>query len=370
MEKKIIHLITGLSDGGAQKMLYTLLKNIDRKKYNLEVISMMDKGVYGDKIENLGIKVHCLNMKRGRLSFSAIFRLCKLIKKADILQTWMYHANFLGYIATRFVHVKKVIWGIRHSNLDKDKNKAMTLRIVKLCAKLSRRIDYIICCSDSAADVHIGCGYDHDRIITIYNGFELDRFKYYKEAKGLLLQELDIKDNPFIISVVGRWHVLKDHNNFFKALDLVKQKKNNCIAILCGENINYDNSELVDIISKDDLGDRVRLLGRRDDVHRIMSASDLLVLSSSGEAFPNVVGEAMACETTCVVTDVGDSASIVGDTGLVVEKQNHKQLAEAIIKIMNLSEDELNKLGKKSRERIISNFDITNIVKEYEELYV
>src|SRR5699024_8837320 len=129
---KIFHIITGLNMGGAEAMLYKLLQNIDKSKYDINVISMMDEGFYGPKIQKIGIDVYTLNMKSGKPSFTAVLEARKLIKDADIVQTWLYHADLLGYIITRFSKRKKLIWGIRHSNLDKDKNKRSTLQIVKI----------------------------------------------------------------------------------------------------------------------------------------------------------------------------------------------------------------------------------------------
>ncbi len=367
--KKITHLVTGLNCGGAETMLYKLLSHIDQSKYDVKVISMIDNGFYGEKIKKLGINVYHLNMKPKQLNIMAFIKACKLIKGADILQTWMYHANIFGYLINKIVRGKKIIWGIRHANLDRDKNKYRTLLIVKICAKLSKNVDHVISCSQTAVKTHIDYGYSPDNIITIPNGFEMNKFTYNKVAKKQLLCELKITSNPFVISLVGRWDVLKDHKNFFQALRLVAQVKNNFFAILCGSNINYTNKELKDLVLLNQLRNKVFLLDKRNDIPRIMSASDILVSSSSGEGFSNVIGEAMACETPCVVTNAGDSAYIVGKTGLVIEKQDPKQLAKAILKMMDMKKYELRELGKEARNRITENYDIINIVKNYEALY-
>ncbi len=367
--KKITHLITGLNCGGAETMLYKLLRNIDRSKYNIKVISMIDNGFYGEKIKKLGINVYHLNMKPTQLNIMAFIKACKLIKGADILQTWMYHANVFGYLINKIVKGKKIIWGIRQANLDRDKNKYRTLLIVKICAKLSKNVDYVISCSQTAVKTHIDYGYFPDNIITIPNGFEMDKFSYDKKAKKKLLNELNINFNPFIISLVGRWDVLKDHKTFFQALRLINRVKDNFIAVLCGTNINYNNKELTNLLFSNQLYNKVFLLDRRNDIPKIMSASDILVSSSSGEGFSNVIGEAMCCEIPCVVTNVGDSAYIIGYTGLVVEKQNPEQLAKSILKTMDMKKDKLRKLGKAARKRIEDNFEINSVVNQYEMLY-
>src|SRR5699024_10971105 len=114
----VTHIITGLNMGGAETMLYKLLKNIDKTKFDLKVISMLDEGVYGEKIRKLGINVISLNIKRGSSIIKGFKQAKKEIKNTDIIQTWMYHADLFGYLLYRTLKVKKLIWGIRRNNLD------------------------------------------------------------------------------------------------------------------------------------------------------------------------------------------------------------------------------------------------------------
>ena len=101
-----------------------------------------------------------------------------------------------------------------------------------------------------------------------------------------------------------------------------------------------------------------------------MAALDVLTSSSSfGEAFPNVLGEAMACGVPCVVADVGDSAEIVGETGRVAATGDMAGLAHHIVEILELSCKERRVLGKSARERIQTRYDIGSVVRQYEGFY-
>ncbi|MBP1969192.1 glycosyltransferase involved in cell wall biosynthesis [Virgibacillus natechei] len=365
---KITHIITGLNMGGAETMLYKLLKHIDKDKYDVNVISMMDDGVYGEKIRNLGFEVISLNMKKGIPSFK--FKLAKRhIKNTDIIQTWMYHADLLGYILFKFSKVEKLIWGIRRSNLDPKLNKKSTIIIAKINAKLSKKVDTIVSCSTKAKEVHEEFGFFDENLLVIPNGFELNQFSKDVEAKLKLSKIIGRKSDIPYIAHVGRWSILKDYQNFIKALNKVKQQGIKFHAVLVGTNIDEKNMELMDLVKKYDLLNNVSLLGIRDDIPTIMSGADILTSSSSGEGFPNVIGEAMACETPCVVTDVGDSAYIVGDTGKVVPSKDSDALSKSILDLLHLPDNEREHLGSIARQRVIENFDIHKVTKQFEELY-
>ena len=368
-KKKIVHIIVGLNGGGAETMLYKLLKNITREKYDVEVISMMDEGVFGSKIKELGIPVHTLGMQRGIPNPTTIKVAKSIVKDADIIQTWMYHADLFGFIVKNRRKQQKLIWGIRHSNLDKNVNKRMLLCIARINSMLSKKVNSIISCSTTATEIHAKFGYESKNMITIPNGFELDTFYKQLDAKESVRLELNLaKDTP-IIAHVGRWDSQKDYPNLIKAIRSIQKEKPNSIFLLCGTNIDGNNQELMSLIKSYNIENNVHLLGRREDIPRILSAADLLISSSLGEGFSNVIGEAMSCETPCIVTDVGDSAYIVGLCGLVVPPQNAELLAEATIKFLNKTAEEKIEMGRQARERVINNFEINKIVKKYEDQY-
>ena len=368
---KIIHMITGLGNGGAENMLYKLLSKIDKNEYEIEVISMMDKGIIGPKIENLGIKVHTLNMKRGIPSITAIKKVMKILNNVDVLQTWMYHADLLGFICGKLSGVKQIIWGIRHNNLDKNRNKRLLMIIANINKKLSKNVDKIVSCSKDATKVHIEFGYDKSKFITIPNGFDIVNYYNYPNSKFELGKELNLNfEGKNIVSHVARWDILKDYPTLIKCIREVVNENKNTIFLLCGKNINNNNKDLVNLIDENNISRNVYLLGSRSDIPKIMSASDVFVLSSIGEGFPNVLGEAMACETPCVVTDAGDSRYVVGELGKVVNIGDYKGLAKEILYMLDLPKNELEDLGKKCREKIINEFELNKVVKMYESLYL
>lgn len=281
----------------------------------------------------------------------------------------MYHADLFGYLLSKFSKVKRLIWGIRRSSLDPQLNKRSTIIIAKINSKLSKKVDSIVSCSIKAKKVHEKFGYFAEDLLVIPNGFELNQFTRDPEAKVKVSNIIGKDGNVPYIAHVGRWNILKDYENFIKALNLVKKQGIKFHAVLVGTNIDEDNQELMHLVKEYDLINNCSLLGRRDDIATIMSGADIFVSSSIDEGFPNVIGEAMACETPCVVTDAGDSAYIVGKTGIVVPSKDSNALADGIIEILKYTDNGRQQLGSLAKQRVVEKFDINKVTKQFEELY-
>src|SRR5690606_59952 len=175
---KVAHIIIGLNVGGAELMLKRLVLNSHAKgKFKHEVISLTDLGVIGTDLKKVGIPVHTLNMKSVFSLLKTYFSLKKLLKqlKPDVVQTWMYHADFLGGLAAKSLGIKKIIWGIRTTDVTQGASR-LTVGLRKICAKLSYSVPTdIVCAAHVSKDVHIKIGYDASKMHVIPNGFELDK---------------------------------------------------------------------------------------------------------------------------------------------------------------------------------------------------
>ncbi|MDM8527687.1 glycosyltransferase [Anaerolineales bacterium HSG24] len=371
--KKIIQVISGLDTGGAEIMLYRLLGHIDRTKFEVEVISLTDIGPTGKKIVTLGIPVFALGMKRGVLPNPIIIlRLTCLLRqqRPHVIQTWLYHADLIGGLAAKLAGNIPICWGIHISNLDAQLYKQTTYRVISAGAKLSRWLPTrIVICSQVAQQPHIELGYVSEKMVFIPNGFDLEAFKPNPTARVTLRQELDLPPDTPLVGLIARFDPQKGHYNFIKAAEELHFHQPDVKFLLCGKDITWDNKELVQWIDAANLQQTCYLLGRRDDIPRLQAGLDILTLSSHGEAFPLVVGEAMACGIPCVVTDVGDSALIVGKTGRVVPPSNPTALAQAWRQLLALPYEARRIIGQQARQRISENFEIGQIAKQYARLW-
>jgi glycosyltransferase involved in cell wall biosynthesis len=358
-----------LADGGAEAVLYRLITANERNAH--EVISLMDRGKYGPLLSEGGIKVHALNMPRGRVTVGGLRRLWHLIRasNADVVQTWMYHADLVGGIAARLAGKGAVVWGLHNTYLDPLRTRLMA----RACAGASRVIPQrIVSCSSEAARLHIGLGYARDRITVVPNGYDLTHFRRNPEARVRLRAEWGVDRETMALGMVARWDPQKDHANLAAALTrLGRGTGREWRMILVGPGMEPSNEALVRLLEGHGVRDRTLLMGSRPDVAAVMNALDLHVLSSAAEAFPNVVAEAMACETPCVVTDTGDAGLIVGDTGWVVPPQDPERLAQGLQAAMAAMRDRYARLERQraARERIQSHFSLDRMVRSYMEVW-
>lgn len=369
----MVVVITGLSFGGAEMMLFKVLKYLDKDKFSPNVISLTTKREIGNWIETLGIPVEALGMRPSRFNPVKFLRLVHRLRELnpDAVHTWMYHADLLGGLAARLAGVRAVGWGVRHGNFSPLDNKRSTFWVMKTCSVLSHRIPRkILCCSQVAKDIHISAGYDREKMIVVPNGFDLSRYGPDTDARLSVRSELGLPKHTPLVGLIARFDPQKNHTGFFEAATQVRQSLPDAHFLLAGAGVEDHNPTLCDAIRQAGVEAKTHLLGRREDIPRLMAALDVLASSSSfGEAFPNVLGEAMACGVPCVVTGVGDSAEIVGETGRVVAVEDMRGLAHNIVEILQLSHEERRALGAKARERIRERFEIESVVREYERFY-
>jgi glycosyltransferase involved in cell wall biosynthesis len=204
----------------------------------------------------------------------------------------------------------------------------------------------------------------------IPNGIEIDRFHPDASARDWLLDQLNLSRDVILIGLVARFDPMKDQGTFLRAAAFLAEKERSVHFIMVGKGMVLYNRDLIHLLDNNRLRGRVHLLGLRQDIPRIMAALDIHSSSSAfGEGFSNTIGEAMACGVPCVVTDVGDSARIVGDTGIDIPPKDPEALAGAWLKLLKMGEEKRKAMGDQARSRIVENFEIGMVVQRFEGFY-
>ncbi len=370
---RVAHIISGLGPGGAEIMLLELVRKSAASRYEPFVINLGDVVGLVPELEAIGVPVVTLGMGGGLPDPRKIRQLMKILRaeRPAVIQSWMYHANLIGGLAARASGSIPVAWGIHHTDLSPAYIKRPTLLIAKACVPLSRRLPKaIVCVAESSRRVHAELGYATDRMIVIPNGFDIDRFKPDPAARIRIREEIGVAPDTKLAGLLARFNPQKDHRNFIEAAKRVAAVDPTVQFVLCGWDVAWDNAQLASWI--DDTGIRVRfhLLGRRPDSAAINAALDISCLSSeSGEAFPMVIGEAMASGVPCAVTDIGDSALIVGGLGRVAPPRNPEALATAMLELLTLNDEARACVAAACRRHIVDHFSLAHVAQEYEKLW-
>lgn len=367
---KIVHVITGLGLGGAERMLSELVKVTSNNGDDVVVVSLLDLGVFGESIASCGVKIHTLNMKSVLGLLGARVRLKKILdlEAPDVIHAWMYHAALLlSWTRPKL----PMIWGIHHS-LESPKREKLFLQIVIfLLKKLSRKPEKIVYCSNTSKHQHERYGFHESSSLTVPNGFDIESYRPYENNSKVLRSQLKIPSGAFVVGHIGRYHPMKDHRNFIAAAAKLLEKDQNIHFVLAGPSVDQDNKELVEVVDEFGVQENVHLLGPRSDVVQLYGLFDILSTSSSyGEAFPMVLGEAMACGCPCVATDVGDCAFLIGETGKVVPPRDPQALCEAWHFFCKLTQLERDQLGNAARQKVINEFSVEKVSKDFVSVYV
>jgi glycosyltransferase involved in cell wall biosynthesis len=362
----ILHLITGLEIGGAERMLARVVARINRERFPSAVVSMTGVGRIGREIAEAGVSLHTLDMPRGLPDPRAIPKLARLMRavRPDIVQTWLYHADLLGLFVQRLGLAPHLIWNLRCTE-------STGSPVVRwMLTRFSGFPDAVIANSETGKRFHESIGYRPQRWLTIPNGFDMAALRPNREAGRQRRAELGIPSDAAAVLMPARFDPMKDHATFVAAAARVAAGCRDAVFALAGAGADPANSALNSMIEAHGLDARILLLGERRDLDALYPAFDVVVLSSAyGEGCPNVLGEAMACGVPCVATDVGDSALMIGDTGAVVPPRDPQALAAWIERLIALAPEERHALGLRARERIRRDYDLDAIVARYQALY-
>jgi glycosyltransferase involved in cell wall biosynthesis len=367
--RHILHVITGLTTGGAEMALYRLILAFRGSEYVHTVIALTPgEGLYRRFVES-GMNLIVLDVRKSPITNT--LRLYRLVRtmRPDIVQTWMYHADFLGGLVARLAGNRNVIWGVRTTDVHLGCARATSL-VRHLCAKVSHWVPHtIVCVADAARRSHSMIGYDPARMVVVGNGFDLAVLRSSHWERKQLRSQCGFNAEHIVLGTVGRFNLDKDHANFVKAAGLLAAEHDRLRFLMVGKDLDHANRDLIAWINDTRYADRFVLLGERGDVAACLAAMDIFCLSSRTEAFPNAVGEAMAMGLPCVATDVGDVAALMADTGVVVPTANPEALAQGIAGLLALGADLRLQLGQKAKERIRATFTMVNVRQRFELLY-
>lgn len=367
---RLVHVITGLEVGGAELTVERMVPALQRRGWSIAIVSLTSLGVVGARMREAGIEVHTLGLDPRRPDPRRLRALRRLLRalEPDVVQTWLYHADVIGSVATLGAQVP-ICWNLRQSETFAG-SPLLTRTLPRIAARLSRRLPAsIVANSRAGAGFHIDMGYDAARIRVIPNGVDTQRFRPDGSARHALRDELGLPDDAVLIGFCARFDPTKDHASLLAAFAGLAEDGDEVHLVLAGPGCERTNLGLAEAIDAAGRPARIHLLGTRDDLPRVLAGLDLYAQSSRTEGTPNALAEAMACGVPCVATDVGDTAVLAGGHVALVPPGDPDALRRELGALLRRPTAERSALGAAARAQVEASFAHEAAVDEYDVLY-
>lgn len=367
---QLCFLIRQLNEGGAQRQLVELARGLDESRYGLTVVAFYSGGRFSADAARLSQVSYVDLGKRGRwdvvrFGYRLVWQMRRL--RPHIIHGYLPAANLLCIALKPFLPGTRVVWGVRASIVDWGNSGWLDRIMFQLQCVFARLADLIIVNSQTGKEYHLAHGFPRDKVVVIPNGIDTEIFCPDCEGRKRVRADWGVAETEKLIGLVGRLDPMKDHPAFLQAAALVGRNQDHLRFICVGDGPADYRRELVDLARRLGLAGRIIWEGSRDDMPSVHNALDIATSSSYSEGFSNVIGEAMACGRPCVVTDVGDSAWIVGDTGVVVRPRNPQALAEGWGLMLERLAAEGPALSEKARRRVVLEFGRDKLVQRTSE---
>lgn len=365
---KILHLIVGLGNGGAEN---TLLKVCKSKNNNFthEVISLTKNVRLISDFKKNNIKVHIFDFKKYGLNIIQYYKIIKIIKSSNIslICSWMYHACFITIFLNLFLEKKKFLWLIRHGNFKKQYTKKTTIYLKNFLKLFSKMPKAILYCSEFSRRIHKKNGFNNSCSYLIPNGVDIDKFNFNLKYRNKFRRKFKIPLNYFVIGMVGRNNPQKNHHQLFRILKKETFKNINLAIVLIGNDVK----KLKSSIKQNNKNHKYFFLNEKKNICDYYSMFDLhLSLSNFGESFPNVIIESMSCQIPTIASNISDNKKIIYNKSMIYKLNNDIELTKRIVNIIKkTNKKNIKSLKKKMRNHVINNFSLSKMIKNYDNIF-
>ena len=362
---RVLYVVGNFVAGGAERHLLELWKRIDRRRFEVAIACFRREGAFLAEVESLGWPVRELGVGRriydpsGLAGFGRLVRLIRDLRP-QVVHGYLFGPNLLAALAGRLTGVPAVV--VAKRNVD-----AFESRRQRLAQRFAHRLaTHVTAVSEAVADSVVLLGVPRARITVIPNGVDATRFAVpasVEEAR----RALGADASPLVGSV-GCLAARKDYGSLLEALAALAGRGLAFRAALVGDGPERDALEArAEALG---LSTRVRFLGERSDIERLLPGLDVFVLSSREEGIPNALLEAMAAARPCVATAVGGTPEVLrdGETGWLVPPGSPGALADALEDALSRPA-EARRRGMAARRAVLEEWSIEAMVRRHEEFY-
>ncbi len=360
-----MHVVPTLDMGGAEKLVLDMVRFGGGNGHKFVVCCLSEKGVLAAPMEQAGAKVVCLDKRYG-LNFGISFQIAALAKAEDVSVIHAHNVRAQFYSAiSRLIDPRPRLFCTRHHG----RHGTAALSTFLLGTIANCFTDKVIFVSEDARAFTL----KHERLparkaLIIKNGIDIARYAGTKTDKAAMKSSLGFAANDKLLGAVGSLIPIKNHRMLITALKGIEKEEPSCKVVIAGGGRLKD--ELKEYANGLGLGDKVVLLGERQDVAQLLGTFDVFVVSSSDEGMSLAILEALAAGLPVVATNVGGNPELVrdGENGFIVASEDAIAMGEAVLKV--LSDSSLSaKMAENNRQKALREFDIRKMCREYEELY-
>ena len=366
---KILFFIRSLDVGGSQRQLALVARGLGQRGHDVAVAVLYSGSAAEKALEQAGVRIIRLD-KKSRWDVSPLWRLWRLFRteRADVVYPFLTTQTTLAALMVPRA-TSRLVFGVRSAAMELGNYDTLSGLMFRMEALLSRRADLVIVNAEAARADAVARGLPADRIVVVANGIDTETMRPDRDAGRAQRAAWGIDDGAFVIGMVARLDPMKDHGNFIVAATAFAQAQSDARFVCVGDGPLAYRQELAALAQSHGLGERLLWAGEVTDLRGVYNAFDLAALPSAfGEAFPNVIGEAMACGVPVVATTVGDSVAIIGDCGEVVSPRQPRALNAAWTRMRERLERDGERLKADVRTRIVAHYDVNTMVDRSEQL--
>lgn len=351
---RILHVITSLRTGGAEKLMVDLLPRF--KAMGNEVELLLFDGTrtpFYVELENLGIKIHHLSICGNVYNPANIFKVRRYLSGYDIIHTHNTACQYYVSVASRMGKKRYKLVTTEHNTTNRRRN----FKLFKLTDRaIYSAYDKIVAIAKSTADnltAFIGSSRD---IAVVDNGIDILKYSTSKTS------QIPCADTDVIVTMIAGFRAQKNQDTLIRAMKLLPE---NVKLQLVGDG---DRRKLMEnLVGELNLCDRVEFTGVRTDIPEIMEQSHIIVLSSHWEGFGLSSVEGCASGRPVVASDVPGLREVIGDAGILFPDNDHAALAEEIMKLIT-DGDHYQAVAARCRQRAMD-YDINITANKYISLY-
>lgn len=360
-KKRILHFITGLETGGAETQLLRILPEIQKYHEN-RVCCLRRRGSVGKLLERNGVPVHYLDAK-SVFDIFVIFRFYKVIKNftPEILVTYLIHADLFGRIVGRLFGIKKIICSKRGALLQWE--------WLSFYDRLTKKLvtHYLVQTETAKKEWMNKLKINGSKFTVIPNGIDTNSYQTVINITAKK-NELQIKEDLFVISCVGRLRRGKGHEILIEAFERIFKNNDKIILLIVGN--GEKEEDLKNITTSHASKNNIYFLGFRTDVSEILAISDLFVMPTEKEGMSNAIIEAMVAGVPVITTNIPENRDIIENqkSGILFPVNDINAL-EKWIKLLIISPDLRNNLSQYAQQKAKNTYDIRIVTNRFAKFY-